>query len=206
MIPHVAILLASMALHAVAGTGAAQAGEVGVFTFAGFADAPTQIGERLVLRTVLYHEPSGVPDALPLDYMTLQHTLVIEGDLVSSSSVPYLEQEYQNASVALYSDAIAGGTAANYTAPSSFTDGECILFGTLVHLRRLGSSIGGYQAWTGGSRRNELPSQAPVDTSAFLDWTNPEVPDGYDEAWRGQLLPSLAIEPVTWSAAKVLFR
>jgi hypothetical protein len=177
------------------------------FDFNGYAIIPAGVGGTLTVRSVLTNN-GVVPTPIPLDFTTQQHTVVVSGTLGSGTPQPY------TATVQLYSDAISGGTAANYATPSTFTDGTLILSGvfdgTLLRYTfssTLGSYIGKVD-WTGGTRLGELSTTQ--DWPFGGGWSRRSglgIPPGYNENWDGKIdFNAVGVEQIQWGGIKALYR
>jgi hypothetical protein len=136
--------------------------------------------------------------------------------------------------VRIYSDPVAGGTAADYADRGTFTDGTKILEGNLADGFALvlsdnygGSADGlidsgsgsGPMTWTGGSQFGYLTGIGydPAEWDAFAQsvadpGSGPApgvtVPDGYDRVFDFKIVPrqGVADEETAWSDVKQLYR
>lgn len=202
------VLATSVALAALLGAPTAQADPPN-FDFNGYAIVPTTTGGTLTLRSVLTNN-GVVPTPIPLDFVNNQYTLVVTGTLASTVG---LKQFYSPATVQLWSDAIGGGTAADYANGATFVDGTMILSGAfdgnLERLRfttNLGSFIGKID-FSGGSMLGALAT--PQDWPFGGGWSRSVsgIPSGYNENWDGKIdLAPVAVEEQNWGAVKGLFR
>jgi len=198
---------ALMALAALVVCSSVQASDPPNFDFSGYAQIPGSVGGTLILRSVLVNN-GVVPTPIPMDFTTKQHTLVASGTLTAGSPQPYTP-----ATVDLYSDAISGGTAANYASPGTFTDGEHILSGVFdgplsrsTFTSTLGSFIGKVN-WTGGTRLGELSVTNGWPFGGGWSRRVSGIPAGYQEAWDGKVdFNAVGVELSPWGAIKNLFR
>lgn len=184
----------------------AAAADSGVFFFSGYASVPPGVGQTLTLRSLLVDRPES-PPPIRLDFTAQQHTLVIEATLRAIVPNTHL---YSDATIAIYSDSITNGTAADYARPDTFTDGELILSGEFDTLGQYlvppASNFFGHLMWTGGSRLDEL-AIPPCFLSGTWDESAPGIPVDYNQAWTGELQAIRdAVEPGSWAAVKGLFR
>ena len=202
------VLATAVALGVLAASPSAQAVDPPNFDFYGYAQVSDVLGSTLTLRSVLTNN-GVVPTPIALDFTNNQYTLVAGGTLASIVGVA---RNYTMASVAMYEDPIAGGTAADYSAPGTFTDGTLILSGTfdgfLVRNRfsaTLGNFIGSVD-FTGGTRLGDLTT--PQDWPFGGGWSRSVmIPTGYQEAWDGKIdLAAVSVQPETWQGVKGLYR
>jgi len=178
------------------------------FDFNGYAIVPTTAGGTLILRSVLTNN-GVVPTPIALDFTQFQYTLLVTATL----SVVGPPSQYSPASIEMFEDPIAGGTAADYAAPGTFTDGTLILAGVFDgNLTRnrftptLGSFIG-LVDFTAGTRLGDLGT--PQDWPFGGAWSRSisGIPTGYDENWDGKIdLATVAVEPSSWEAVKEMYR
>ena len=196
-----------VALAALTATSSVFATDPPNFDFNGYAIIPGGVGGSLTLRSVLTNN-GVVPTPIPLDFTTKQHTIVVSGTLGSGTPQPY------SGTVEVWSDAIGGGTAANYGTPGTFVDGILILSGTFDgSLLRytlsptLGSFIGKVD-WTGGSRLGELATTQ--DWPFGGGWSRRSglgIPPGYNENWDGKIdFNVVGVERGNWGGIKSLYR
>jgi len=185
-----ALLLAGAVL-AMAPTAQAQQ----FFDFNGQALLPAAQGGVLTMRSIVVNN-NQVPTPLPLDFANYQYTLVVQGLVWASGTTT---QHYTGGTIAIYED---NGTAADYTNPSTFTDGTAILTGVVLSLDRtmftanLGTAAG-LVDWLAGTRIGEI---APADrlSWAFLTGISNRstvTEPGYDENWDGKVEPQSPIVP-----------
>jgi hypothetical protein len=185
---------------------AAQAQQL--FDFLGQANVPAVQGGPLSMYSVMA-QPAGTPPPLPLDFADFEYTLVIEGLELMVDGAP---QQYAGGSITIYEDA---GTAADYAAPGTFTDGTAILSGTFDYLDRsmftatLGSALGQVD-WTGGAWLGVIAPSDRVDWGFFagINAMASQVEPGYDERWDGKVEPPEPIvgdEEMTWGDVKNIF-
>lgn len=198
------ITLLALAALALAAPASAQQ----LFDFNGQTNVPAAIGDDLTMFSVVF-DPAPGTTPIPLDFGSYEYTLVITG--LNLDSVSGIQSFYSGGAIAIYEDA---ATAADYTAPGSFTDGTAILTGTFTNLTRtkftatLGS-VNGFVDWTGGTRLNDI---APEDQDQwpFLSGINANFAEaGYDEEWDGKVEPSDIIvdnEIRSFGSVKALMR
>lgn len=193
----------------VAGAHVASAVDPPNFDFNGYAIVPTTIGGALTMRSVLTNN-GVVPTPIPLDFVNNQYTLVVTGTLASISGI---HQYYSPASIEIWEDAIAGGTAADYGSPGTFIDGTKILSGSFAgNLDRsgftltLGSFLGTIN-FTGGTRLGEMSPPNGWPFGGGWSRSVSGIPNGYDENWDGKIdLTSVAVDTETWEHVKGLYR
>lgn len=187
---------------------AAPASAQQLFDFLGQADVPDQVGGTLSMYSIMPEHMAPIEPPLPLDFDNFQYTLVVTG---LTLDVDGAVQTYSGGTVTMYEDA---GTAADYAALGTFTDGEVILSGNVTLLTRqmFTATIGtvsGNVDWTGGTQLNEF---APADQ---LGWTflsgvsARNFEPGFDEVWDGKVEPQGPIvdtEKTTWGSLKALMR
>lgn len=198
-------LLLAAAVLAVAPTAQAQQ----FFDFNGQALLPASQGGVLTMRSIVVNN-NQVPTPLALDFANYQYTLVVAGLVWGSGTTT---QHYAGGTIAIYED---NGTAADYTNPSTFTDGTVILAGVVLSLDRtmftanLGTAAG-LVDWLGGTRIGEI---APADrlSWAFLtgisNRSTVTLP-GYDENWDGKVEPQspiVANDETSFGALKDAFQ
>jgi hypothetical protein len=177
------------------------------FDFNGYAQVATAVGQPLNVYSVLTNN-GVVPTPIFLDFANFQHTLVIQGTLTSAAG---LVQHHAGASIAIYSDAKVGGTAADYSNLATFTDGALVLSGTYDDLIRnaftpsLGSFAGNV-TFTGGTRLAELSPPDGWPCGGGWSRTLSGIPAGFQENWDGKIdLAQVAVLPQTWGRVKQLF-
>ncbi len=187
--------------------GAAMAQQV--FDFYGMALLPSAVGESLTMYSEVRDASPLFTTPLPLDFDNYDYTLVVSDLVLDVDANP---QVYSNGSLTIYQDAV---TVADYTDPSSFTDGLPILTGVITSLNRwvftatMGNAMGTVD-WIGGSNINDI---APEDQAgwAFLCPINlnaASVEPGYDEVWDGKVEPEspiVGIDKVSWDELKAMF-
>jgi hypothetical protein len=188
--------------------GAAGAVDPPNFDFNGYANIPGSVGGTLTLRSVLTNNGE-VPTPIALDFTNDQYTVVVVATLASAPS----PQQYTPATIAIYSDPIAGGTAADYGTPSTFTDGTLILGGTFdgellrsIFTATLGA-FSGQVNFTSGTRLGDLAT--PQDWAFGGGWSRSVsgIPAGYDENWDGVISQQVVgVEPRIWQDVKSLYR
>lgn len=196
------VLLLTLAVT-VMSAGAASAQQW--FDFNGQVLLPAGVGGDLTLYGVVNNNDQ-VDTPLPLDFSSFEYTIVIEG--LTFLSTGFTEQ-YAGGTVTIYEDA---GTAADYTMPSTFSDGTALLVGNVVSLGRSmftssSGSVSGSVDWVAGSRLDEI---APADrigwalVSGVSTRTTVTLP-GYDENWDGKVEPQDPIVPTdahSWGEVK----
>jgi hypothetical protein len=206
-------VLAALTALALASAPAAQAADPPNFDFYGFAIIPSTIGGTLTLRSVLTNN-GVVPTPITLDFTNNQYTLVVTGTLASGNPNLPGASQFNPASISIYEDPIGGGTAANYAAAGTFTDGTLILSGNFagnLTRNRFTSTLGNFTGtitFTGGTRLGDLPT--PVGWPFAGGWsrsTSITIPAGYNEAWDGKIdLSTVAVEDRSWGAVKGLYQ
>jgi hypothetical protein len=184
-------LLLAAAVLAVAPTAQAQQ----FFDFNGQTLLPAQLGGSLTMYSVVVNN-NQVPTPIPLDFANFEYTLVVTNLVWTGAGTT---QTYAGGAIVLYED---NATVADYTNPSTFTDGTAILSGTVVTLGRtmftanLGTASG-LVDWTGGTRLDEM---APADRLSWAFVTgisnrSTVTQPGYDENWDGKVEPQSPIVP-----------
>jgi hypothetical protein len=167
------------------------------FDFNGYAQIPAAVSGTLTVRSVLTNN-GVVPTPIPLDFLTKQYTLVLTATLLSDNGTT---QQYGNAVVTIYEDAIGGGTAADYALPASFVDGTPVFQANLLPaLTRVTftATLGSFFA----------PLQAPI-ADLFGGWSRTVggIPAGYDENWDGLIaVAAVGVESRPWQGIKQLYR
>jgi hypothetical protein len=180
------------------------------FDFYGFALVPPgPVGGMLTLRSVLTNN-GVVPTPIALNFALNQYTLVISGTLASTVGIA---QNYPGASVLLYEDPIAGGTAADYANPSTFTDGTLILSGAFdgdLVRNRFSATLGNFVGkidFTGGTRLGDLATPQDWPCGGAWSRTVTGIPTGYQENWDGKIdLAVVSVDNKTWEQLKQLYR
>jgi len=179
------------------------------FDFNGYAIVPTTVGGALTVRTVLTNN-GVVPTPIALDFVNNQYTLVVTGTLASQAGI---FQYYSPATLEIWEDPIAGGTAADYANGGTFTDGTLILSGAFDgNLTRTAFTAGlgsflGLVDFSGGTRLGDLgtPSDWPFGGGWSRSVTT--IPAGYHEQWDGKIdLATVAVQNETWEGLKRLYR
>ena len=200
-------LAALAALAILAAAPGAQAVDPPNFDFYGYAIVPTTAGGTLVLRSVLTNN-GVVPTPIGLDFTLNQYTLVATATLL----VVGPPSQYSPATVQMWEDPIASGTAANYAVAASFTDGLMILSGSFdgnLTRNRFTTTLGNFIGkvdFAGGSRLGDLST--PQDWPFGGAWKRgiSGIPSGYNDNWDGKIdLSPVAVEPRTWGAVKEMF-
>jgi hypothetical protein len=203
----IAIGLAAAALATGTGTAAA-GGDPPNFDFNGYAQIPAAVNGPLVVRAVLTNN-GAVPTPIPLDFANNQYTLVIFGALASDNGTT---QQYALTGLDIFEDPIASGTAADYAAPGTFTDGVHVLGGVmpdgLVRLQ-FTPSLGNFLAsvdFVSGTRQGDL--SGPTDWPLGGGWSRTVggIPPGYHENWDGKIdLTPVGVDSRTWQDIKKLY-
>jgi hypothetical protein len=193
----------ALGMLTIAAPGSAQQ----LFDFNGQADVPAAIGGTLNMYSVVFDAPPATAP-LPLDFSNFEYTIVITGLVLDDIAIE--TRSYVGGTIALYEDNV---TTADYTSPTTFSDGTAILSGvipTLASSLLIGTigTVSGSVDWTGGSRLGEL---APADR---LNWailsgtnTNNALP-GFDEVWDGKVEPQEPVIPTetnSWGRLKDRF-
>jgi opacity protein-like surface antigen len=184
---------------------AAQAEQL--FDFNGQAILPAGVGGSLSLYSIVTN--NGIlPTPIPIDEVTNQYTVVVTNLVLLMDGTP---QQYANGAIAIYEDPIAGGTAADFSNASTFTDGTAILTGNVVSLARFlfgqtGTATGTVD-WTGGSRIDDIHPDDRVGwrLNSGVSIRASDVEPGYDEAWDGKVEPLediVASETRSWGNLK----
>lgn len=201
------ILLSLLVLgQAALATGASAAQ---LFDFDAQAVMPAAVGGTAAVYGRIVNGAS-VTAPLPLDFANFGYTIVVSGLVQDTSGTTSL---FSNGTVTIYQDAATG---ADWTAPSTFTDGTVVLSGTLAAFQRtmltstLGSGAGAVD-WTGGSLLDQL---APTDRTGWPFLTSvsraaSQVQPGYLERWDGKVEPQeevVSTEERSWSELKASFR
>lgn len=179
-----------------------------LFDFTGQALIPGSVGGALDMYGEVFN-PTPATTPIPLDFANYQYTVVVNSVMTATGIV----RTYSGGTIAIYEDA---GTAADYTNPATFADGNLILLGTFSSLSQFVPPVGpgsasGFVDWFGGSRLNDI---APEDQAgwAFLSGTNPSsglLEPGYDEVWDGKVEPTTTIvdiENASIGKVKALFK
>jgi len=202
------VLAATMALAVLAAIPAAQADPPN-FDFNGYAIVPTTVGGAFTLRSVLTNN-GVVPTPIPLDFANNQYTLVVTATYASASGI---HKYFSPASIEIWEDPIAGGTAADYGSPGTFTDGTLILSGTFDgNLDRSGftTSLGSFLGkidFTGGSRLGDLATTQGWPFGGAWSRTVSGIPTGYDENWDGKIdLAPVAVNQDSWGGVKQIYK
>ena len=203
------VLAATMALAVLISAPATRAADPPNFDFNGYAIVPTTVGGTLTMRSVLTNN-GVVPTPILLDFVNNQYTLVVIGTLASAAG---LSQYYSPATIEIWEDPIAGGTAANYAVPATFTDGTLILSGafggnlTRVFFPNGTGSFVGKVNFSGGSRLGDLVTPQGWPFAGGLSRNVTTIPTGYQEQWDGKIdLAPVAVEHETWGGVKEIFK
>lgn len=162
---------------------------------------------------------------LASDQANYEYTYVLTGatSLNRTVSGPFVVISYSGpATLTLYEDARAGGTAFDYgvnppngTAPSSFTDGTAILVGEVTdffYVFNTATGSGSYDATfevVGGTQLGNIPvDQRTGWTFAGVTTNTPSIPEGYAHQVDGQTFlnkPTPATAS-SWGAIKRKYR
>jgi hypothetical protein len=210
---HPRAIAATLAAAAILGTGAAVKADPPNFDFFGYATIPAAVNGTLVLRSVLTNN-GVVPTPIPLAFATHQYTLVVTARLAAEAGV---QQQYDSGTVEIWEDPVAGGTAANHTAPGTFTDGTLILAGSFDGVLARTSfpttppgSVGSFLGqvdFAGGTRLGDLAGTQDWPFGGGWSRRVSGIPGGYDEGWDGKIdLGPVAVEPRAWDGVKRLYR
>ena len=105
------------------------------FVFFGYAayDPDTAAGGTADVYGIL-STIGGLDYPIDLDMDSYQYTVCVEGMVVATSVIApsyLLSETYTGGTLSIYADAIVGGTAADYAAPTTFCDGELILMASV---------------------------------------------------------------------------
>lgn len=201
------ILLSLLVPGLVALSTAASAAQL--FDFDAQAVMPASVGGAATVYGKIVNGAS-VTTPLPLDFANFGYTIVVTGLVQDTNGATSL---FSNGTVTIYQDA---ATAADWTAPATFTDGAVVLSGTMAAFQRtmltstLGSGAGAVD-WTGGSLLDQL---APADRTGWpfltsVSRASSQVQPGYGERWDGKVEPQeevVSIEERSWSELKASFR
>ena len=180
------VLLSLSLLLLVAVPLSAQA-QIQIFDYNGYVQG---LPDQIDLYAEVFDPGAAGELPLPLDFANYQYTLVITGLLPAGGNA------WSGGAIALYEDALVGGTAADPANPATYTDGSVYLSG-VVSLTRAPNifqpnlaALSGTVDWTGGAHLNDL---APADQTgwAFMGAANSNpaepLPAGYDEQWDGKI-------------------
>jgi hypothetical protein len=174
---------------------------------------PTTVGGAYLY--VGYLTNNGViPTPIPMVWGAgVQHTIVIEALLQSHVAGPVTTDNFEQATIRIYTD-VGPVTPYAFTTPNptGFDDQDLILSGTIDgFFRRIVMSSYTYFGsvdWTGGSRLGELG----VNTQ---DWglggggstQSGSVPSGYNHVYDGLVQqPVVSVEDKTWGTIKDLYK
>jgi len=203
------VLAATMALAVLISAPATRAADPPNFDFNGYAIVPTTVGGILTMRSVLTNN-GVVPTPIGLDFVNNQYTLVVIGTLASTAGI---SQYYSPATIEIWEDAKAGGTAADYANPATFTDGTLILSGAFdgnlirtAFPNGTGSFVGKVD-FGGGSRLGDLATSQDWPFGGGWSRNVTTIPAGYHEQWDGKIdLAPVAVEDETWGGVKEIFK
>lgn len=201
------VLFLAIALLTLLLPGAVMAQQL--FDFIGMALLPDGTGDTATMYATVGN-PAPLETPLPLDFANYEYTIVITGLTLDAAGFP---ENYSGGTITLYQD---NGTAADYAAPGTFTDGEALLIGDLTlelyHMSvimpsNLTGNGTGIVDWTGGTQVDEF---APEDQSGWIFFVETNagsgiLEDGYDEVWDGKVEPEHILvdtEEVTWDELK----
>ncbi len=203
------VLASVMAIVTLGITPGAQAADPPNFDFFGYAVVPSTVGGTLTVRSVLTNN-GVVPTPIALDFTNNEYTLVVVGTL---ASVAGSVQNYNPATIEIWSDAKSGGTAADYANPATFTDGTLILSGAFdgnLVRNRFTPSLGNFTGkvnFTAGSRLGDMVTPNGWPLGGAWNRTISGIPTGYQEAWDGKIdLAVVAVVPQPWGGLKGRYR
>jgi hypothetical protein len=176
---------------------------------------PTTPGETLRFYGILQpNQDPHFPSPIPLVWDNEQHTMVIEGELVSTYEDPTFRLlTFDNVSIQVFTD-VGPATAADFASPPTFQDGVSITSGEVFNfgysergpLPTL--SIGGSSiTWTGGARLSEMLSRINQEDHVIGGLSTLTIPAGYAACWdlmAGNM--DFAVEGAAWGAVKALYR
>ena len=200
------------------------------FTFEGFAvytTAPDMVGCTVDVYGIA-NPPVSVPTPIPTDFYNYEYTIHVTG-MTSASFVTGSDTKdwvFNGGNIAIYADALAGGTAGDYLVPATFTDGTMLLSATVddgweMHLDNpfglyySGAGIGSCDM-VGGTAYQELVNM----DYTLNDWTFAgtgiseayfpfiTVPDGYQHVFGVKIIfpyDPTANEDMDWGQVKALF-
>ncbi len=229
------VLAPAALLIALLMTAQALAGSEFLFNgYATYTPAPDQLGATMDVYGIL-STVGGVPTPIAVDMDNYQYTVHVEGMTIGGQSsyppppFPRMSSIFNGGMVHIYSDPIAGGTAADYGDVSTFVDGELILFASVDDgwtLNLMDGSItppgvftgsgAGTCDFIGGTRVGDLSlAEYFLNDWNFLglDISDPNppvtpVPDGFDRSFKTKLTPPndpTASENSTWGKIKDLY-
>ena len=204
------------------------------FVFRGYArcvaGTPDQVGATMEVHGIL--EPvTGLTTPIEVDTELYEYTLAITGldvETVDGPSGPLLRLYHDAAELSIYAKLRAGGTAADFADPATFTDGELILGGgvqagcvaSLLDFDGNGGYAGsadGAVDFTTGTQLDALEAAGFHLTSWNLNGTlaDPDagtvpvpVPDGYCRVFDVKLTPPndpSPVEAASWGRIKSLY-
>jgi len=211
------------------------AGEIIFYGYAKYTPAPDALGATLDVYGVA--SPGSVAPPIAFDWATTQYTVHVSGMAITSytaDSVPVgsytLDRQttvFSDGTLEIFADPVAGGTAASYASPGTFTDGALILgaavdpgFTSLLTdgpVVRDGVFVGsgsGTCDFNAGSRLAELVAAEYYLDDWFFGGTpisdpNPTVPAGFTRVFNVKIVspndPTAADEG-TWGGVKALYR
>lgn len=211
------------------------------FLFDGYAvysPAPDQVGATMDVYGIL-STVGGVPTPIALDMDNFEYTVhVADMAIATYDEFPAIPPiigprkvlTFAGGMLRIYADAIVGGTAADFAAPGTFTDGEPILFAGVKDnwtLNLMDGSItpdgvytgsgAGFCDFIGGTQLDAITvAEYYLDDWNFLGLDisddNPPatpVPAGYDRSFKVKLTPPNDPTPTvetTWGKIKELYR
>ena len=202
------LMILTIAACTLALTGPAAATQL--FDFNAQATMPVSVGEAAEVYGIIVNG-NAVDTPLPLDFDTYAYTIVITG--LTLDAIGDMTNSFSGGQITIYADA---ATVADWTDPTSFTDGMAILSGTVTTyqhtllLGTVGSGVG-LVDWTGGTRVDELAPEDQTDWPLLTSFNRAAqyVEPGYSEMWDGKVEPSqevVATEALPFSGVKALYR
>lgn len=201
------------------------------FTFEGYAvytPAPDMVGCTVDVYGIA-NPPVSVPTPIPTNFFDNQYTIHVEG-MTSTSFVMGADTKdwvFDGGSIAIFEDAIAGGTAGDYAVPATFTDGLMLLSATVddgwaMHLddpfgfgTYSGAGIGSCDMAGGSAYQTLVNMNYTLDDWVFTGTGISEpwlpfitVPQGYHHVFGVKLIfpyDPTSNEDLSWGAVKSLF-
>ncbi len=197
------------------------------YGYAKYAPAPDQVGA--VMDVYGLAAPGSIAPPIAVDYANYEYTAWVSGMTIAtySNSLSWRKSSTFNGGILrIYADAKAGGTAADFLNPSTFTDGSLILVASVDNgfssiltdgpTIRDGIFVGsgsGTCDFNDGSRLGDLVAAEYYLTNWFFGGTpisdpNPTVPAGFHRVFDLKLVSPndpTSIEPNTWGGIKRLY-
>ena len=155
------------------------------------------------------------PSPIPLIWDNEQHTMVIEGELLSTYEDPtFYRLAFTNVSIQIFTD-VGPATPADFAAPLTFQDGSMITSGTVYNFDYVRTGAlpgtlqvgGGYVTWSGGTRLSEMLSRINQQDYVAGGLSTLTIPAGYAECWdlmAGNM--DFSVTAQAWGAVKALYR